>query len=109
LDDHSSDTASPQLKGLRWRPSLATIVAATAKQFSISASALRRRSRADDASRAGAAHVARVRSGYAAFEVSTALGYRSHGVVAAALQRYEASRQRLARIARRVERYLAND
>jgi putative transposase len=108
LDDHGSDTASPQLKGLRWRPSLAAIVAATAKQFGTSASELRRRSRADDASRAVAAQVARVRYGYGTLEVSTALGYRSHGGVVAALQRYEASRQRLARIARRVEQDLTN-
>ena len=47
--------------------------------------------------------------GYGTLEVATALGYRSHGGVVAAVQRYEASRQRLACIARRVERDLTDD
>jgi hypothetical protein len=50
--------------------------------------------------------VARVRYDHRALEVAAALGYRSHGGVVAALKRYDADRQRLARIARRVERDL---
>ena len=109
LDGRKSDSALPQLASLRSRPSLAAIVSATASLFGMSASDLTSRQRADDASRAVAAHLARARYGYGPREVAAALGYRSHGGVVAALQRYDASRSRLDRIARDVVKDLTND
>ena len=109
LGKRRRDGSVPQLAGLRSRPALAAIVSATAAEFGESVSELTGRLRADGASRAVAAYVARVRCGYPAREVATALGYRSHGGVVAAVRRYEASRSRLSRIARRVERAVTND
>ena len=75
------DPSVPQLAALRARPGLDRIVSATAAQVGSSASDLVSCWRADDGSRAVAAHVARSRYGYATREVAAALGYRSHGGV----------------------------
>ena len=109
LGDRKRDASLPQLEQLRSRPTLDAIVSATAAEFGESAAELSGRLRADDASRAVAAYVARVRCGYSAREVAAALGYSSHGGVVAAVRRYDASRSRLSGIAKRVEKAVTID
>ncbi len=103
--DRAADASLPQLKQLRDRPSLARIVAATAKVMDVPVKSLTGRRRVDDAGRAVAAHVARVVYGY---PVASALGYRSHGGAASALRRYDRTARRLGRLARAVEKELTN-
>ena len=94
LDDRPLDTAVPQLKALRHRPSLEKIVAVVATHFGGDQTRWTTGRRSDDAGRAVAACLGR-RFGYAATEVAQALGYRSHGSVRNALTRVESGSQEL--------------
>ena len=95
------------MKAVRHRPSLERIVEAVLAEFGADRAAWSTGRRVENVSRAAAAWLARRRFGYRTREIADALGYRSHGGVAAGIQRVERSGQSVLIRLRRVERELA--
>ncbi|MBN1492175.1 MAG: transposase [Phycisphaerae bacterium] len=103
------DPALPVLADLRPRPALARIVALTAEAFDADPAGWTAGRRDDGQARAVAAYLARRCFGHRARDVASALGYRSHGGVASALQRIEAASPALRRTVAQLEKRIAND
>ena len=108
IGDKPEDGEVPQLKQVRNRPELATIVAVVAAHFGADPGRWAAGRRSDDAARAVAAYLARCRFGHAATETARALGYRDHSGVGRAVRRVEEATAELQRTVQRLERRLAN-
>lgn len=110
LVNRPEDRAVPQLKILRHRPALSTIVETVAEHFGSDPRTWRAGSRHDGPGRALAAYVARREFGYSAKEVAKALGYRSHGSIRNAVLRIENGNPTLKRRLKEVRaKLLANE
>ena len=99
----------PVLEALRPRPSLEWILAAVAEVFGTHPAVWSPGRRSDEAWRAAAAFLARRRYAYRTREIAEALGYASHGGVAAAVKRIESADAGLGRTLRRLEARLTDD
>ena len=103
------DRPVPALEALRPRPSLEWILAAVAEVFGTHPAVWSPGRRSDEAWRAAAAFLARRRYAYRTREIAEALGYASHGGVAAAVKRIESADAGLGRTLRRLEARLTDD
>ena len=109
LGKRPADRSVPALEALRPRSPLERIASALAESFGIDPARWSTGRRNDDASRAVAAFLARRRYGYRAKEVAEALGYTSHGGVAAAVRRIESAGAGLRRKVEQLETTLTSD
>jgi REP element-mobilizing transposase RayT len=103
LGDRPAESALPQLKRLRTRPSLDQIIDLVARHFGCDAADWSHGRRTDDASRAVAACLARRSFGYSATAVAEALGYGGPSSVSHALRRIEAGPEELRTLVRTLE------
>jgi len=107
LDTRPADRAVPELNGLRAKPHLEQIIKVVLREFGQDEDdpwCVGRR--ADDASRAVAAHLARRRYGYSAKSVAKALGYSHPSSVSHAVRRIDVGSATLKQTVNRVERKL---
>jgi REP element-mobilizing transposase RayT len=103
-----ADPEVPQVRRLRQQPSLERI-AAVAAEFGRHEGGWPCGTRCDDMSRALAAYLARHCYGYGAGAVARALDYRGHSSVRAAVLRVEASREKLGRALKALQKKLTID
>lgn len=106
LHDRPDDSALPQLRQLRPRPTLRRIVEEVAAHFGHDPEDWQQGRRVDDASRALAAYLARRRFRYSARQVAAALGYRGHGGASSAVARIESAGTAIQRTAEELARKL---
>ena len=92
---------------LKARPSLDQIVTAVCGEFGVGPDRFQEGTRSDNACRCVAAYLGRSRYGYSGRQVAQALGYRSGSSVTEAVRRFVATRGRLAKKLRSIEKYLA--
>lgn len=104
LGARPQDPEVPELDRLRQRPQLAKIVKTVVGQFGDTDRRWRVGSRADDASRAIAAYLARRRYGYPAKAVASALGYAHPSSVSHAIRRVESASATVQQTIKRLER-----
>ena len=107
IRDKPEDGDLPQLRRLRSRPSLATIVAVVASHFGAEPGRWAAGRRSDGVARAVAAYLARCRFGHPAVETARALGYRDHSGIGRAVRRVEQGTPELQRTVQTLERRLA--
>ena len=103
VDAAPSDREVPDLRRLKSRPTLSQISAAVAEHFGYDVAPWTAGSRSDDAARAAAAYLARVRFGYSAKSVAEALSYRDSSGVSHAVKRIEAGTKKLRTTINRIE------
>ena len=106
LGGRPPDSALPQLRKLRGRPTIEEIVTAVREHFGQAKRGWRPGQRDDDLRRALVAYLARRRFGHAATQVATALGYRGHSSVNYAVRRIEHERESLSAAIARLEKTL---
>ena len=107
LDTRPADRAVPELNAVRAKPHLEQIIKVVLREFGQDEDdpwCVGRR--ADDASRAVAAHLARRRYGYSAKSVAKALGYSHPSSVSHAVRRIDVGSATLKQTVNRVERKL---
>ena len=107
VDERPVESEVPEAKRIRSRPSLERILEAVADHFGCDGSRWTAGRRNDDASRATAAFLARVRFGYPAKAVAAALGYRDASGVSHAIRRMESGTDDLRLALASIERRLA--
>ena len=95
VDKAPEDREVPDLKRLRSRPTISRISAAVATCFGYKDVPWMAGCRSEDAARATAAYLARVRFGYSAKSVGEALHYRDSSGVSHAVKRIEAASKQL--------------
>lgn len=105
----SDDPERPQLRQLRSRPSLETIVQRTAAAFRTDPGRWAPGRRSDDTGRAVAAYVARRVFAYGVGEIASAVGYKGPSSVSRALQRVDEGSEDLKKKAARIGQQLARD
>ncbi len=103
----SADREVPSLARLKNRPALAEIAQAVAQEFGGDAKRWAAGCRSDNGSRAAAAYLARVRFGYSAKDIATALNYRDGSAVTHAVKRVEAGGKTLGLVIARLEKQLS--
>jgi len=108
LNDEPSDAAVPQLAKLRSQPSLEQIISTSADVFKVDEASWRPGRRANDASRAVAAYIARRGCHYPSKEIAVALGYSSASGVGQAIKRVERSRKHLAKVLKKIRQQMLN-
>ncbi len=108
LYDEPSDPAIPQLAKLRSQPSLERIISTTADVFKADEAQWSPGRRANDASRAVAAYIARRLCRHRAKDIAAALGYTSASGVGQAIRRVEGSRNHLAKVLQKIERRVSS-
>ena len=107
LGEKPEDLDVPELKQLRPRPALETIIAAVAAHFDVDTADWVPGHRSNRAARAVAAYIARRRFGYPATAIAAALGYRDHGGVGQAIRRVEQGTAQLERTVKHLEKRLS--
>ena len=103
-----ADPEVPQVEVLRPRPALDRIVTVVAEHFDCTSEAWASGRRSDALGRAAAAYLARWRFGYPMVAIASALGYRGHSSVRAAVARLEAASGKHPRETRSSGKRLAN-
>ena len=95
VDATADDREVPDLRCFRSRPTISQILAAVADHFGYEEEPWMAGRRSEDAARAAAAYLARVRFGYSAKSVGQALHYRDSSGVSHAVKRIEAAPKQL--------------
>jgi putative transposase len=95
VDATPDDREVPDLKRFKSRPTISQILAAVADGFGYDEAPWTTGSRSEDAARAVAAYLLRVRFGYSAKSVAGALNYRDSSGVSHAIKRIEAGTKKL--------------
>ena len=95
VDATPDDREVPDLKRFKSRPTISQILAAVADGFGYDEAPWTTVSRSEDAVRAVAAYLLRVRFGYSAKSVAGTLNYRDSSSVSHAIKRIEAGTNKL--------------
>jgi len=106
VDATPDDREVPDLRRLKNRPTISRILAAVADHFGYDEVPWKAGRRSEDAARAAAAYLARVRFGYSATSVGQALDYRDSSGVSHAVKRIEAAPHQLRTAIDRLEQEL---
>ena len=104
VENRREDPATPALRRLRDRPSLAKIIDAASGHWGIDASQWTPGRRSDHIARAVAAYLARIRFGHPATRIADALGFSHPSSVNQAVKRIQSDLNRLSPLLKKIEK-----